>query len=176
MAVDSSVKIYSYDQILFATSGLLGERSISIIPKATPQGVSPAENITSQVLVAQSNDKLDRTLNQLSSVANTLQTSMEDFSHFIKSNDRDFNLALKSFARASSHIEKFMERACSIDVTEKIAAASDRLTLAAARAELFFTTAQETHLVERMGDSFEKSWVTNRPDGQWEWKCLSLNQ
>ncbi len=41
LKVDSSVKVYDTDEITIQTSGLLGEKSIAIIPKVPPKGVIP---------------------------------------------------------------------------------------------------------------------------------------
>ena len=50
LKVDSSVKVYLYDEIIFATAGLLGEKSIAIIPKGPPPGALPPYEVTHQVL------------------------------------------------------------------------------------------------------------------------------
>ncbi len=41
LRVDSSVHIYNYDEIMFSTSGLLGEKSIAILPKSPSPGQPP---------------------------------------------------------------------------------------------------------------------------------------
>ena len=41
LRVDSNVKVYNTDEISIQTSGLLGEKSIAIVPKAPPKGVTP---------------------------------------------------------------------------------------------------------------------------------------
>ena len=40
--VDSSVRVYSTDEVTVQTSGLLGEKSIAIIPRVMPKGIVPA--------------------------------------------------------------------------------------------------------------------------------------
>src|SRR3990167_9348041 len=41
LKIDSSVHVYDTDEITVQTSGLLGEKSIAIIPKVPPKGVTP---------------------------------------------------------------------------------------------------------------------------------------
>jgi ABC-type transporter Mla subunit MlaD len=41
LKVDSSVVVYNTDEIALQTSGLLGEKSIAIIPRCPPKGITP---------------------------------------------------------------------------------------------------------------------------------------
>src|SRR5690349_15413627 len=41
LKLDSHIKVYDTDEITVQTSGLLGEKSIAIIPKMVPKGVVP---------------------------------------------------------------------------------------------------------------------------------------
>ncbi|MBM3207506.1 MAG: MCE family protein, partial [Chlamydiae bacterium] len=63
LKVDSSVSIYNTDDVAITTSGLLGEKSISITPKAPPKGVTP-KLITTQPIYADSVDPLESAFNQ----------------------------------------------------------------------------------------------------------------
>jgi phospholipid/cholesterol/gamma-HCH transport system substrate-binding protein len=153
--VDSAIAIYSYDEILFATSGLLGEKSIAIIPKATPPGAPAARNVTSEVLYARSSDRIEQTLNKLSHAVDTLECTLHDASSFIKTNNNDFNLALQSLTRATCHLESFLERACETDVVGKLAFASEHLACASSQVEQFFGAALQTELLERIGGSID---------------------
>ncbi len=96
LKVDSSVHIYTYDEIVFATSGLLGEKSIAILPKVTPPGAPPAQEVTGDILFAESTDKLQVALSQLTEVAETFESTMTGFNDFLATNNEDFNRALTS--------------------------------------------------------------------------------
>ena len=41
LKVDSTVDIYNYDEIAIRTTGLMGEKSIAILPKLAPKGKRP---------------------------------------------------------------------------------------------------------------------------------------
>jgi phospholipid/cholesterol/gamma-HCH transport system substrate-binding protein len=155
LEVDSTVKVYSYDEIIFATSGLLGEKSIAIIPKAAPPGAPPPKNITDDILYARSTDKIEQTLNKLTDVADTFRDALQEISSFIESNQEDFNQTLKSLTLASNRIGSFAERATEANVAGKIAQASEKLMSAMSQAENFFTSARQNELVESMSRSFE---------------------
>ena len=155
LKVDSSAKVYNYDEIIFATSGLLGERSIAIIPRAAPPGASAAHEITHEVLYARSTDKLEETLNKLTNVAECFQGTLQEVNVFIKTNNQDFNEALKSLTHTAHEVHTFMARANATDLTGRIATASDSLIMAMSHADLFFTAAEENRIIERLGSSFD---------------------
>jgi phospholipid/cholesterol/gamma-HCH transport system substrate-binding protein len=148
LKVDSSVKVYVYDEIIFATSGLLGEKSIAIIPKAPPPGAPPAHEVTHELLYARSTDKLEQTLNKLVNVAETFQDTLEEVSIFIETNNLAFYEALKSVTKTSHEVQTFVGGANKMDVVKKV-------TQVIVQADEFFTAAKQSHLIERLGDSFD---------------------
>jgi phospholipid/cholesterol/gamma-HCH transport system substrate-binding protein len=154
LKVDSSVKVFSYDEIIFATSGLLGEKSIAIIPKAPPPGALSAQNVTDEVLYAHSTDKIEQTLNKLASVADIFGNTLTQVGSFIQSNSSDFNTGLKNFSSAFDEMRTFMVHASEAEIISKISNASDRLSLTMRKAEDFFTLLERQQLVENMGLSF----------------------
>jgi phospholipid/cholesterol/gamma-HCH transport system substrate-binding protein len=148
LKVDSSVKIYLYDEITFATSGLLGEKSIAIIPKAPPPGAPPAHEVTHEVLYARSADKLEQTLNKLVNVAGDFQDTLAEVNTFIETNNHDLNAALRSFTSVADEMHAFIGRANETDVVLRTA-------YAMAKADEFFTSAQRNNIFERLGNSFD---------------------
>lgn len=148
LKVDSSVKVYLYDEIIYATAGLLGEKSIAIIPKAPPPGAPQTYDVTYEVLYARSTDRFEQAMNDLVGVAGTFQDTLEEITTFIETNNQDFNHTLKSLASAAHEIHTFMGHA---NENELVKTAARTLS----RADEFFTSAVETHVVERLGESFD---------------------
>lgn len=142
LEVDSSVHIYSYDEIVFASSGLLGEKSVAIIPKATPPGSPPSEEVTHDILYARSTDKLEETLNRFSQVAVTFGETMEGVNNFMVTNSCEFNKTLKS-------ISSFMEDAKESAFIQKASNAANALATT-------FTEIDNQQLIKRMGMSLDK--------------------
>src|SRR5689334_19466886 len=56
LKIDSHVKVYDTDEITVQTSGLLGEKSIAIIPKPVPKGIVPQVLTSKTVVYAKSVD------------------------------------------------------------------------------------------------------------------------
>lgn len=148
LAVDSSVKVYLYDEITFATAGLLGERSIAIIPKAPPFGAPPAPEVTADLLYARSTDRLEQTMLQIETVASTVQQTLEGFGAFIESNSPEVNSTLKALNLAACEMKNFLEQANGCNLVGATIGAFDQ-------ARNFFACANEGRIVERLGESFD---------------------
>ena len=74
LKLDSSVDVYSTDEIAIKTTGLMGEKSIAILPKASFD--KPSHIVTDQVVYANSTDALENTFNQVTKVASRLETAV----------------------------------------------------------------------------------------------------
>lgn len=163
LQVDSSVQVYSYDEIIFATSGLLGEKSIAIIPKAAPPGAPPPQNVTNEILFARSTDKLEETLNQIVQVADKFGDTMEGIDAFITENTTDFNSALKSLTGAADEAKVFIADANQNEFMKRATLAADSATKTLNRADHLIVDIQQAQLVERVGRSLDKIYsVTER--------------
>lgn len=72
LRVDSSIKVYSSDKIIFTTTGLFGEKSVSLIPKPPKQGEKATE-VTTTVLYADSSGDLDQVLTHFADLTEPLK-------------------------------------------------------------------------------------------------------
>jgi len=104
LKVDSSVSIYNTDDVAITTSGLLGEKSISITPKAPPKGVTP-KLITTQPIYADSVDPLESAFNQISSLADKAGISFEYLNDWLQKNSDNIAQAVVSFRDAMKQID-----------------------------------------------------------------------
>jgi phospholipid/cholesterol/gamma-HCH transport system substrate-binding protein len=104
LRVDSKVRIYDCDEILFSTSGLLGEKTIAIIPKGPTAACPHPKEITTNVLYARSTDQLQQAVDKLLHVANTTDETMIVISKFIRENNEDFRKTMQSLQAASSGV------------------------------------------------------------------------
>lgn len=111
LLVDSSVSIFTYDEIVFASSGLLGEKSIAIIPRISPPGAPPPREVTNEILYARSTDRLEETLNHIVTVTDSFDNAMKGFTNFLQTNSGDFNSALKSVTTGADTLKLFIEHA-----------------------------------------------------------------
>jgi phospholipid/cholesterol/gamma-HCH transport system substrate-binding protein len=104
LKIDSSVKVYDTDEISIQTSGLLGEKSIAIIPKAPPKGITP-KLVTNQPIYAESVDSLESAMNELSDLSNSFQATLKEINRWLQKNGDDLGNTVRSFGGAMDEIK-----------------------------------------------------------------------
>lgn len=97
LRVDSSYVIYTTDDIIFQTKGLLGERYIAIIPKRIPPG-KPSKIVTPQdILYADSTDLLESALNEVAALSQKFEETLNKVMAWIDTYGDNLGSAIKSF-------------------------------------------------------------------------------
>ncbi|MES2122759.1 MAG: MlaD family protein [Chlamydiota bacterium] len=104
LKIDSHIKVYNTDEFTIQTSGLLGEKSIAIIPKTPPKGITPRQ-ITTQPVNAESVDPLENAFNDLSSLAKKMQQSFDKINVWIDKNGDSLGEAICSFKNAMNEVD-----------------------------------------------------------------------
>ncbi len=104
LKVDSSVDVYSSDEIAIKTTGLMGEKSIAILPKV-PLNDKPAELVSHQVVKANSTDALENAFNQVSRVASRLEGTVGRLDTWFNENKKYLSNAVQSFDGAMGQID-----------------------------------------------------------------------
>ncbi|MBN1914890.1 MAG: MCE family protein [Parachlamydiales bacterium] len=110
LRVDSSVEIYNTDSIAIQTTGLLGEKTIGIIPKAAEQGVKP-KIVTNTVIYGDSIAPLEMAIHQISNVAEKMEVAIEDFDNWFMENHEELSMTVKSFGDAMKQIDTLIDNA-----------------------------------------------------------------
>ncbi len=107
LKIDSSVDVYSNDEIAIKTTGLMGEKSIAILPKTSTKE-KPALLITDQIVYANSTDALENTFNTVSKVANRLDLAVGRLDKWFEENNKFVTNALQSFDGAMGQIDALL--------------------------------------------------------------------
>lgn len=147
LKVDSHVKLYSYDTIGFSTSGLLGEKSINIIPRAAPPGAPPPHEVNDVTLYGVSQDKLEKALSQMTDLAETMQSTLTKVEDFFDENGRDMQAAMRE-------LKSFLHRANETDAVAKAASAFSSLDRTMKTADVLISDANDYRLVEKLEKTF----------------------
>ncbi len=105
LKVDSSVVVYNTDQIALQTSGLLGEKSVAIIPIEPPKGITP-KVVTNQPIYASSVDPIENAFVELSGLADQMKDSFSEITCWFKQNEKNLSSAVKNFSGAMRQIDK----------------------------------------------------------------------
>lgn len=96
LKVDSSVRIYNTDEVAIRTTGLMGEKSIAILPKGALHGITPRE-LTNEPIYANSIDPLENTFNQVAKVASRVERAVDHFDEWFVQNQTHLADAIVSF-------------------------------------------------------------------------------
>lgn len=115
LRVDSSVTIYNTDEVGIQTSGLLGEKSIAIIPKLTPKGIVP-KPIGKEPIYANSTDPIESAFNELSELSVAMKSTFNYLSDWLNKNGDNLSGAVLSFKGTMDEAEKALATVNQTDV------------------------------------------------------------
>ncbi len=109
LKIDSGVRVYSTDEIGMQTSGLLGEKSIAIVPRSPSKGMTP-ELITDKTpFYADSVDPIENTFNRLSDIGDKMDATVDLVKNWFIQNEGKLTEATTSFASAMTQIDELTQ-------------------------------------------------------------------
>ncbi|MEX0962275.1 MAG: MlaD family protein [Simkaniaceae bacterium] len=153
--VDSSAKIYTTDEITMQTSGLLGEKSITILPKKTPPGV-PLKLATDQTpLYGQSADPFEYAFNELSGLADKMEDTLDKVGNWMDANGQALGSAIRSFDSAMTEVSEVVQDANAQNFVDHVINATDQFSGAMKEIDVAMNQMQKE-------DSFSNLGVTIR--------------
>lgn len=123
--VDSSVEVYNTDEISIQTSGLMGEKTVAIVPKAPPKGVVP-KLVTNQVIYAESIDPLEQALHEITTVAEKAGVMIDDLNQWFNENNEDLTRTVAYLSSSMNELDTILH---SINQEKIVGKASDALDL-----------------------------------------------
>jgi len=117
--IDSSIKVYNTDEVTIQTSGLLGEKSIAIIPIAPLPGVVP-KRVTDQPIYAVSTDPIQQAFKELSRLSTVFEGTLQRISKWIDDNYENVSNAVINFSNAMLSIDCLVSEAQELKILEDI--------------------------------------------------------
>ncbi len=115
LALDSSVKVYTTDLIEMHTSGLLGEKSIAIIPQPFPPGQTP-KSVIGGVIYAQSADPLVSTLKSVAEAASEVTRAVGIVTDVLEENKEQISNSIKNFGTTLEEVTNLVYQANQLDI------------------------------------------------------------
>lgn len=109
LRIDSSVTVYNTDEFSIQTTGLLGEKSIGITPKAAPQGVTPVV-ITSQPVYADAVDILQNALIDFSELAANMEETVQQVCSWMKDHGESVASAIRATGGAMAAVDQALHQ------------------------------------------------------------------
>ncbi|MDE3047921.1 MAG: MCE family protein, partial [Verrucomicrobiota bacterium] len=151
LKIDSNVDVYSNDEIAIKTTGLMGEKSIAILPKASTP-TKPASPIIDQIVYASSTDALEHTFNQVSHAANQMETTVRRVDSMLLENQTLLTSALKSFDGAMKQIDQLLG---SMDREKLVPALTESVNLLSRNMEMVKASLEEDQLLHKLASLTE---------------------
>ena len=157
--VDSSVSIYTTDQLSIQTTGLLGEKSISINPVAPSKNTTP-KLIGKEPIYAKSSDPIETAFTELSQLADQMEGTFRYLNTWLDKNGDNLASAVSSFKTTLDEAAKTLlavnESGLVHDAKDGIAAFASSMekidiSLKEMQEGKFFTHA--TQMVARLNDT-----------------------
>ena len=153
--IDSRVQVFSTDVITQHTSGLLGERSILIVPQ-------PTKNLSEKVLVgkgdtlyASSERSMEKALQQVGSLTHKATKAMDGILDIIQNNRADINQSFSNLNEATQNIVDTTRRIQSTQLIENYALSSLKLNSSLDKVNRFLVRIEEKGILENLGDSMQ---------------------
>ncbi|MBS0625245.1 MAG: MCE family protein [Verrucomicrobia bacterium] len=173
LKVDSSVDIYNTDEVAIRTTGLMGEKSIAILPKAPPKGKIP-KLIDSEIIYANSVDPLENTFNQMSKVATKIQTAVDNLDQWFEENRDPLTHAISSLDSTLKSVDKILTSADEQKLIPSLRESSDLLSQ---NLRLIRTSLDEDQMLHKAADlmaNLNKAAESFNVDGAQTLKNLNL--
>ena len=104
LKIDSKTNVYTTDEIAIRSTGLMGDRSIAIVPKVPPKGTA-LEPVKNQVLYASSSDLLESAVSKLTNVATKIGDTVQDIDDWFNQNKDNLSTAVKSFGNTMTQAD-----------------------------------------------------------------------
>jgi len=98
--IDSHVKVYTTDEITIQTTGLLGERSVVIMPKYPPRGFEAKLATEKTPLYGNAVDPIESAFHELGSLADKVEEAVDRVITWVDQNGSAVGDAVRSFDRA----------------------------------------------------------------------------
>ncbi len=119
LAIDSRIPLYDSDEITIGTSGLMGERFISIVPKRPKNHV--AHPITYNEVVYSTNAPgMDDAFETVCRVAEQAEETMATLASLVKENRADVDATLKALKGATCELHTLLAKANEQDLVGKL--------------------------------------------------------
>ena len=103
LKIDSKISIFTTDVFTVQTSGLLGDKSVAIIPKAPNKDQKPKLINSQSIIYAESSDLLESAYNMLSKMADTVSETFDEATLWLKKNGNQLGDAIENFDELMKH-------------------------------------------------------------------------
>ncbi len=148
--IDSGIKVYNTDEISIQTSGLMGEKSISITPKAPPKGVKPRQ-IKDQPVYADSVDSIQNAMIDFSELASMMEETFRNINHWVKDHGEELATTVQIASATMGEIEQAVSTYNQTNLIHDVQKGVRELTTSLTQIQLAMQEMEETHTFKNLG-------------------------
>ncbi len=164
LKLDSSATVYNTDEIAVRTTGLMGEKSVAILPRIAAKG-KPSFPITNQILYANSIDPFENTVNQIGKVAHRLDGAVQHIDQWFLDNQARLTGVLESLDGALGQADLILG---SVEAEKLVPAIREGVHLLNDNLRSVKTSLEDDQLLSRIAgltDNFDKAVDTFNTEG-----------
>lgn len=125
LKLDSRIHVYTTDEVSLRTTGLMGERAVTILPKSITSG-QKMESAQGKVLFAISSDPLENTFNQVAKVARNIDTAVETVTAILNEERGNLHETIASTQAAMAAVALTLDSAHQNNLVPAFAEATQR--------------------------------------------------
>jgi phospholipid/cholesterol/gamma-HCH transport system substrate-binding protein len=152
LKIDSNIVVYNTDEISISTSGLLGEKSISITPRAATPGIIPVRITDKTPFYADSIDPIENTFTRLSDIGEKLDDTIELVKQWIIENQDDLSSTVASLSSAMEQIDCIVKGINDEQIIPEVGKSSRLLSSALGRIDKGVTQMEQDAVFSNMGE------------------------
>lgn len=164
LEVDSSVQVFTTDEISSRTSGLLGERSVDITPVRIRQR---SKKVSDETLYAQSIGSVEDAVQVLQRISGKIELALDEFTDLIQSTSPEIKTAVTRFNSVLEETDLVLARANETDLVGSLQGASAHLGSVMLRLDQGIAEMEEqeiwTHISEVAENLSEITGAINQP-------------
>ncbi len=151
LGLDEGVTVFSTDQVVLQTSGLMGERNIAILPAPIPKGTNPVNAIQDHLpLRGHSGDPMQETFVQLNNVADKVNKMMDTINDLIDRNRDDLSHTIDTLEKMVTHLDTAIVRANDLDLVGTVQAAAHHFGNAMQRTDTLLKTWEDDNFADTL--------------------------
>ena len=167
VSLDSAVQVYDTDLIEIRTSGLLGEKSIAILPQHLKPGEAH-QSVLDGVIYAQSADPLTSTLNTVTQASSKIAETMAKISTLIEKNSESVSQSIQSLNTIFEETSHLLYQANQLDILGSFNRAAIDISQLMKSTNQVITTIQDYKIIEKVDATVDNlAFITeNIADGK----------
>jgi len=150
--IDSKLRVFNTDEITVQTSGLLGEKSIAIIPKTAPKGIHPKLLTSRTPVYAESSDPLQAAFAQLTDLGKRLDSAIDEIMMWFEENSETLSFAVASFGNAMNEISIMMKDINEQGIIDDVKKTTSHLASAMEYIDQGLVQLKKDHFFENVGE------------------------